>query len=169
MMKGIVTEMEGDVLILPANNDLLLGGEITGEVGRAAGPELQQELNRVAPIPLGHIAVTKGYQLKFQTVIHAAVMPVGLWTKPKWVSTSFGRAMAKCAQMSAGVVVTPPLGINAGYLSVNRSIQLMGQELFNFMMRGGEAVGVLKIVLAEDPDLRDAQEMFNTMFANKQQ
>lgn len=73
-----VTVVEGDLLqesvdaiVNAANSQLAHGGGIAGAIARAAGPELQEDSRRAAPVPAGRAAATSAGWLPIKAVIHA--------------------------------------------------------------------------------------------------
>ncbi len=69
---------EGDISNLPdieavvnaANAELRTGGGVAGAIHRAAGPELEKECRRLAPISPGEAVITGAHNLPNQYVIH---------------------------------------------------------------------------------------------------
>ena len=74
---GDITDIEADAIVNAANNQLQLGGGVAGAVRRKGGPSIQEECDRIGPIPLGEAAVTGAGWLKAKYVIHAASMSLG--------------------------------------------------------------------------------------------
>ena len=68
-----ITRMKVDAIVNAANTDLRMGGGVCGAIFQAAGPErMQAACDRVAPIPTGGAAITRGFDLPARYVIHAA-------------------------------------------------------------------------------------------------
>ena len=77
LRQGDLTEADVDAIVNAANNDLMLGGGVAGAIRRKGGGSIQDECNRMGPIPLGDAAITRGGNLKARWVIHAASMKLG--------------------------------------------------------------------------------------------
>jgi len=83
ILQGDLTAQDADAIVNAANNDLQLGGGVAGAIRRKGGPAIQEECDRIGPIPLGEAAVTSagccagGGNLKARYVIHAASMRLG--------------------------------------------------------------------------------------------
>ena len=75
--QGDLTESALDAIVNAANNDLMLGAGVAGAIRRKGGPAIQQDCDRIGPIPLGEAALTTGGKLKAKFVIHAASMRLG--------------------------------------------------------------------------------------------
>ena len=68
-----ITRMNVDVIVNAANTQLAMGGGVCGAIFEAAGPaQLQAACDKVAPIETGGAAITPGFALPAQFVIHAA-------------------------------------------------------------------------------------------------
>jgi O-acetyl-ADP-ribose deacetylase (regulator of RNase III) len=72
LVQGDITKQEVDAIVNAANSWLQHGGGVDGAIHRAAGTELQAELNeRYNGCPTGEARMTKGYKLPAKYVIHA--------------------------------------------------------------------------------------------------
>jgi len=68
--RGITVEcVDGDI-VNAANAELRPGGGVAGALHRAAGPGLEEEGRKFAPIKPGQAVVTGGHNLPNQVVIH---------------------------------------------------------------------------------------------------
>lgn len=70
-VQGDITT-QGDVaaIVNAANADLLRGGGVAGAVHRAAGPGLEEESRKLAPIQPGQAVITGAHSLPNRCVIH---------------------------------------------------------------------------------------------------
>jgi O-acetyl-ADP-ribose deacetylase len=66
----IVAQQGFAAIVNAANAQLRRGGGVAGAIHRAAGPELEKESRRLAPINPGEAAITGGYRLPNRYVIH---------------------------------------------------------------------------------------------------
>ncbi|HOJ21507.1 MAG TPA: macro domain-containing protein [Armatimonadota bacterium] len=72
VVRGSVLDQETDAIVNAANTKMRGGGGVDGAIHRAAGPELLEELKRVAPngAPTGTAVLTGGHRLKQPYIIH---------------------------------------------------------------------------------------------------
>lgn len=59
-----------DAVVNAANAELRIGGGVAGAIHRAAGPGLEEESRRLAPISPGQAVITGAHQLPNKHVIH---------------------------------------------------------------------------------------------------
>lgn len=70
-VQGDIAHQEGFTAVVnAANAQLRPGGGVAGAIHRAAGPELAQECQKLAPIKPGQAVITNGYNLPNKYVIH---------------------------------------------------------------------------------------------------
>jgi O-acetyl-ADP-ribose deacetylase (regulator of RNase III) len=64
-----------DAIVNAANEPLIMGGGVDGEIRRKAGPDIEGELGKYGRCPTGTAIITRGYRLPAKHVIHT-VAPV---------------------------------------------------------------------------------------------
>jgi O-acetyl-ADP-ribose deacetylase len=70
-MQGDITSQDDVTAIVnAANAELRSGGGVAGAIHRAAGPELEREARRLAPIRPGEAVITGGHNLPNRYVVH---------------------------------------------------------------------------------------------------
>lgn len=69
--QGDITRLAVDAIVNAANRALKAGGGVDGAIHRAAGPALQQELDRIGGCPTGECRISRGHALPAPWIIHA--------------------------------------------------------------------------------------------------
>ncbi len=160
MVKGDITQADADAIVNSANNDLVLGGGVSGAIRRVAGTAVQDECAKIGTIPLGTAVVTGGGQLKAQWIIHAAVNPLGLWSDPKSVRNATRAALRKAEEKQVKRLAFPAIGTGAGALPVERCADILIDEVLRHC--GGEtALEEVMFVLYDEKPYAIFEERFN--------
>lgn len=71
VVMGDLTEEQVDAIVNAANSQLAHGGGVAGAIVRRGGPSIQEESDRLAPVPVGEAVVTGSGNLPALAVIHA--------------------------------------------------------------------------------------------------
>jgi O-acetyl-ADP-ribose deacetylase (regulator of RNase III) len=159
LQMGDITEFEVDAVVSPANNDLILGGGVSGAVRRVAGAEIQEACNKVAPIPLGEAVVTPGFSLKSKLVIHAAVMPLGLWADAGSVRRAVANSLKRAEEKGVKSLAIPAVGTGAGNFPAHKSARILFEELTRHL-KNSKLEKVL-VVLFDEKVMREYTEIYN--------
>ena len=75
VVQGSILEVQVQAIVNAANSRGIMGGGVAGVIKRAAGPEVDEEARRQAPIPVGSAILTSGGRTRYQAIIHAPTMP----------------------------------------------------------------------------------------------
>src|SRR6187401_117765 len=110
MIRGDLTTVDADAIVNSANNDLVMGGGVSGAIRRVAGQQVQDECHKIGTVPLGTAVVTSGGLLKAQWIIHAAVNPLGMWADAKSVRNAVKATMKRAEEKQIKRLAFPALG-----------------------------------------------------------
>ena len=122
---GDITEADVDAIVNAANNELQLGGGVAGAIRRKGGPSIQEECDRIGPIPLGEAAVTGAGWLKAKYVIHAASMSLGQPTTAEDLVASTRNALLRADEHSLHTIAFPAIGTGIAGFPLDKCAELM--------------------------------------------
>jgi O-acetyl-ADP-ribose deacetylase len=70
VIQGDITVQKVDAIVNAANSALKRGGGVDGAIHRAAGPDLQRELDTIGGCPTGQCRISNAYGLPSKRLIH---------------------------------------------------------------------------------------------------
>lgn len=143
MVRGDLTTQQVDAIVNSVNNDLVLGGGVSGAISRVAGPSVQEECHRIGTIPLGTAVATPAGNLAAKWIIHAAVNPLGLWADAKSIRSAVRNALIKARELGVKKIAMPAVGTGAGGFPVERCADILMEEI----LKHGEAATSVEEVL----------------------
>ena len=129
VVRGDITTQQVDAIVNSVNNDLLLGGGVSGAISRVAGPSVQEECHRIGTVPLGSAVVTPAGNLAAKWIIHAAVNPLGLWADAKSVRAAVRNTLAKAKELGLKRLAFPAIGTGAGGFPIERCVDILVEEV----------------------------------------
>jgi O-acetyl-ADP-ribose deacetylase (regulator of RNase III) len=118
---GSIVEQEADVIVNSANTALVMGGGVAAAVLAEAGPEVEEEAMRRAPVQVGEVVVTGAGNLNARHVVHVAV--VG--EVPPDVEECTRNALEAAAELGARSAALPAIGTGSAGVSVREAARGM--------------------------------------------
>jgi len=128
ILRGDLTDQDADAIVNAANNDLQLGGGVAGAIRRKGGPAIQEECDRLGPIPLGEAAVTGGGNLAARYVIHAAGMRLGEPTSEENLRASTRASLLRAKELGLRTIAFPAIGTGIAGFPMRRCAEVMLEE-----------------------------------------
>ncbi|HXS45794.1 MAG TPA: macro domain-containing protein [Solirubrobacteraceae bacterium] len=158
-----ITTLEVDAIANAANTRLLHGGGVAGAISRAAGPALQAESERRAPIGLGEAVETTAGALPARWVIHAATMELGGPTNADVIRRATAATLWKAEELGARSLALVAFGTGVGGFPLDDAAQIEVEEVRDhvtsgsrlerivFAVRGAAAVDAFERALNASP------------------
>ena len=129
LRQGDLTDANVDAIVNAANNDLTLGGGVAGAIRVKGGPLIQQECDRIGPIPLGEAAITGAGSLPARHVIHAASMRLGESTSEANLRAATRNSLRRADENSLKSIAFPAIGTGIAGFPIERCAQVMLEEV----------------------------------------
>lgn len=158
--KGDITDAEVDAVVNAANTGLMLGAGVAGAIRRKGGPAIQQECDRIGPIPLGEAALTGGGNLKARFVIHAAGMHLGGGVTAESCAAATRNSLLRAEEKQLCSVAFPAIGTGVGGLNLESCARVMLRAVREHPSRFVERV---LFVLYDDAALRAFEHTWKQM------
>ena len=150
IVQGDLTQQDADAIVNAANNDLQLGGGVAGAIRRKGGPAIQDECNRIGPIPLGEAAITTGGNLKGRWVIHAASMRLGEETTENNLRLSTRNSLLRASEKGLKSIAFPAIGTGIAGFPMRRCAEVMLEEVVAHL-KGPTSLEDVRFVLYDRP------------------
>jgi O-acetyl-ADP-ribose deacetylase (regulator of RNase III) len=135
LLKGDLTDFEGDAVVNAANTDLILGGGVAGAIRRKGGPSIQEECNKIGKIKLGEAILTKGGNLKARYVIHAAAMGLDEPCTEESLRMSVYNSLLRSYEMKLKSIAMPAIGMGIASFPLKEGSKIMLETILNFVSK----------------------------------
>jgi len=160
--QGDLTEASTDAIVNAANNDLQLGSGVAGAIRRQGGPAIQQECDRIGPIPVGEAAITGAGQLRTKHVIHAASMRLGGRTTEENLRGSTRNSLLRAQEKGLRSIAFPAVGTGIAGFPMNRCAEVMLDEV-RAHLSGATSLERVEFVLFDDAAMRVFRRVLDGM------
>jgi len=121
-----ITTLKLDAIVNAANARLLHGGGVDGAIRRAAGPEINEELERIGSCAPGSSVLTFGYRLPARYVIHT-VAPVWQGSgveEERLLASCYSSALKLADEHDIRSIAFPAIGTGAYGWPAERAAEL---------------------------------------------
>jgi len=159
LRRGDLTDAKVDAIVNAANNGLLLGAGVAGAIRKKGGSAIQNECDRVGPIPLGEAAITGAGNLPATYVIHAASMRVGELTSEEHLAESTRNSLLRATEKRLQSIAFPAIGTGIAGLPMERCAEVMLAEIRDHL-GGSTSLERVEMVLYDDAALRVFERVF---------
>ncbi len=109
VVKGDITEEQVDAIVNAANSQLAHGGGVAGAIVRKGGPIIQEESQRLAPVPVGGAVATSAGALPCRWVIHAVGPVWGEGDEERKLRSAVRQALLRAEELKAEKVALPAI------------------------------------------------------------
>lgn len=136
VIQGSILEADAQVIVNAANSSGAMGGGVAGVIRRAAGPVVEKEAIRQAPIPVGQAILTSNGETRFQGIIHAPTMPRPAMRIPvDNVGKATRAALALADKHGFSSLAIPGMGTGVGGVMPADAAENMIREIKAFLPR----------------------------------
>lgn len=150
-----ITTLKLDAIVNAANARLLHGGGVDGAIRRAAGPEINEELERIGSCAPGSSVLTSGYRLPTSYVIHT-VAPIWRGSgeeEERLLASCYSGALQLADENDIRSIAFPAIGTGAYGWPSERAAELALSAVTAHLRAGGRQDRVIFCCFsAEDRD-----------------
>ena len=165
-----------DAIVNPANRQasMLLGSHVNEKIRKMGGKEVCNERKRKGAIKLGEAVFTRGGNLPYKYIIHAAVLdifdlnPLFLLklkhrTSRSTLKNAVKNSILIAEDLKINSIVFTPMGAGIGGMPVKKCAQTMLSEIIHFSNKNPDHL-IQKVMIAVK-DLK-SEEVFKQELAN---
>ena len=132
LRQGDLTEEAVDAIVNAANSQLAHGGGVAGAIVRAGGAVIQQESDRIAPIPVGEAGITTAGRLPAKWVIHAVGPRLGEGDEDARLRSAVEHSLAIAHQRGLASVALPAISSGIFGFPKDRCAAILVQAALDF-------------------------------------
>ena len=155
VLQADITTLQLDAIVNAANARLLHGGGVDGAIRRAAGNEINEDLERIGFCAPGSAVLTFGYRLPASYVIHtvAPIWQGGSEEEERLLASCYSSALKLADQNDIRTIAFPAIGTGAYGWPGERAAELAFGAVTAHLAAGGKQDRVIFCCFsAEDRD-----------------
>jgi len=133
---GDLASVEVSAVLRPIRSDLAPVNALSRDLARAAGPALEERLERLGGVPVGGAVLTPGGALAADFVIHASVMSEDEPQTALSVQRALRNGLRRAVDWELESLAVPPLGIGAGTMEAEEAARSLVEILFHHLDEG---------------------------------
>ena len=150
LIEGDITELDVDVIVNPANEQLQLGGGVAGAIRAKGGPSIQEECDRIGGTPVGTAVMTGAGNLKARHVIHAVGPRMGEGDEDKKLAAAVRAALALADRRGVKSIALPAISTGIFGFPIDRAARILLTEIHRFLQGGTKLDRVVVILHGEE-------------------
>jgi len=150
-LTGDITRQRVEVIVNPANSQLIMGGGVAGAIKRTGGEVIEEEALKQAPVPVGKAIATGAGRLEAKYVIHAPTMErPAMQIGPENVRLAVKGALECAARLKLESVAFPSMGTGIGGLAPEEAAQAMISEIKSHIEKGTSLKKIIFVGFRDD-------------------
>ncbi|HUU77153.1 MAG TPA: macro domain-containing protein [candidate division Zixibacteria bacterium] len=132
LLQGDITDLQVDVIVNAANNELWMGAGVAGAIKRKGGIEIEKEAMSKGPIKHGEAIETKAGKLKAKYVIHAAGMRSDGYITEESLKNSIINSLKLAEKLQLTSIAFPAIGTGVAGFDIVKCAKIMYETIKNF-------------------------------------
>jgi O-acetyl-ADP-ribose deacetylase len=150
LIEGDITDLDVDVIVNAANEDLQLGAGVAGAIRQKGGASIQEECNRIGHTPVGTAVMTGAGNLKARRVIHTVGPRMGEGDEDKKLASAVRAALALADRRGLKSIALPAISTGIFGFPMERAARIMLTEIHRFLQGGTKLERVIVCLRGEE-------------------
>jgi O-acetyl-ADP-ribose deacetylase (regulator of RNase III) len=162
LVRGDLTEEAVDAIVNAANSHLAHAGGVAAAIVRKGGAVIQQESDRLAPVPVGGAVATGAGALRARFVIHAVGPRWGEGDEDEKLRRAASSSLALAEERDCGSIALPAISSGIFGFPKERCAQILVQSAVDFCAAHPDSVlREIRFTLFDEPTAAVFQEEFD--------
>ncbi|MCB1053955.1 MAG: macro domain-containing protein [Acidobacteria bacterium] len=150
LLEGDITQLDVEAIVNPANEDLQLGGGISGVILEKGGPAVQEECDRIGHTPVGTAVMTGAGSLDFQQIIHAVGPRMGEGDEDRKLAAAVRSSLALADRNGLKSIAIPAISTGIFGYPMDRCARILLTEVHRYLQGGTKLEQVVICLFGED-------------------
>ena len=142
--RGDITDLEIEALVYYAREDLALGSGLGGAIMVRGGPEIQEKLNKLAPVPGTEVVITPAGDMKADFIIHAVGPKFQEEYLEEKLHTTMRNVLKIADEKRLKRIAFPPMGTGFYGVPLEVSARIMLEAFEQYL---GRDTGIEEIII----------------------
>jgi O-acetyl-ADP-ribose deacetylase len=164
LIQGDITHRDVDAIVNAANSSLQHGGGVAGAIVRKGGQIIQDESDRISPVPVGHAAITGAGKLPAKFVIHAVGPRMGEGDEDKKLKSAIASSLKLASEKKLLSISFPAVSSGIFGFPKDKCAKLLVGEAVNFLKKHKQSsLTVAEFCIYDDETLGHFKKEFDKL------
>lgn len=151
LIQGDITHRDVDAIVNAANSSLQHGGGVAGAIVRKGGKVIQDESDRISPVPVGRAAITGAGKLPAKFVIHAVGPRMGEGDEDNKLRSAVNSSLRLASERKLSTISFPAISSGIFGFPKARCARLLVEEAAKFLeKRQDSSLTVVEFCIYDD-------------------
>lgn len=125
VIKGDITKLTTEAIVNAANNEFWMGSGVAGAIKAAGGESIEKDAMAKGPVNPGEAVFSTAGKLRFNYIIHAAVMGQGLRTSQQLIRQATISSLNIAEKLNIKSLAFPAFGTGVGNFPMKACANIM--------------------------------------------
>jgi len=132
--QGDISAQKVEVIALPANDRLWMGGRVAEAIKQKAGEEVETEAMKQGPAEIGKIIITSADKLGSKHLFHVVIMGQDLSPTEETIGQGTYNILKMADTMGIQSLAMPAFGTGVGKFPAQKAAETMIEQMINVLI-----------------------------------